>query len=601
MVVTDVAGCRTRETACDGCAFNRFMVWVAVKRNNNPGLTSEQKLECPLVNCRRGFPNHELMLQHVYECEHLDSKQYYCYDCEREERFDDAKCKKCSGHPAKFRKLFSLTRYKQLFSSMGRKSRKELDHQHQPCGSFQGVQSNTAGYAPSSWGLDASPPKAQAELSSTAEIMELDSRELPIWPFSTTEDDEPEDPILVQTAAFPITMANLETSAAELASDPQTEIWWRGTADCPLPDASLSRKPVLQVNTLLRGQNKAKTRSVKLAPSSSVRSNASGHSFMTNASGNSFLSSTMSSACMSPTMSSWSGQWNSYLAGTDSSLDSPISPLDQLAGSFQTTADFCFPTTAKGCETDHILRGITSAPQGATTCGIAFPQSLPVGPEALEGALEFSKAGTFSSSLPSSSSSTGQLSRSSSSHSKASTNVAPVVGAENNADSLAKKAVQLLQTHITVSKGTLREMAHATRPVATQFLELDDMTIAGRGYACLKALVERQQQTDAISLLCAVHVTMAWVVALDEADGPRLSKRIAVQAHQYGAWVPTESQAEYCGIVDALWDGSGDGGSNAQDWSSEGPLVGVARLFLDSMSKPKKDAQFISSRRSIEY
>ena len=461
---------------------------------------------------------------------------------------------------------------------MGRKSRKEAAHRPQSCVSIQGVPSGgggggggggAAGYAPSSFGFEDALHTTQAELSSTAEILELDSREVPIWPFSTTNDDEAEDALAAETAAFPMTMANLEASAAELASDTQTEIWWRGPVNCSLPD-DLSRKPALQVNTIFHAQNaKAKTRSVKLAPSSSVRSNASGNSFMTNASGNSFLSSTMSSSCMSPTMSSWSGQWNSRFAGTDSSLASPISPLDQLAGSFQTNPDFCFPTARDECEPDQMLRGITSVPQGAATCGLAFPGTLPF---------------ALDQSFAPSSSSSGQLSRSSSAHSTASARRAAVARAETSADSLAKKAFRLLETHVAVSKDTLREMGWGSGPVTRQFLDLDVMAVASRGYTCLKALVERQQQTDPVNLLSAVHVSMAWAVALDETDGPKLSKRIAIQAHRYGAWAATESQQEYRHIVDVLWDSSSESGSRSQHGSSEGPIVRVARLFLDSRS-----------------
>ncbi|KAL7820991.1 hypothetical protein V8C26DRAFT_392168 [Trichoderma gracile] len=329
-------------------------------------MTPEERRECPLLRCRKRFPNHELMLQHLYSCDHLAGGEYWCYDCERPEQLGNVKCRRCLGHPSKRRKIMTMA--KSFFSSLGHKPKSHglplsmgmslgmgsVGDGGIGQGSSSGTGNNSNSNSNNSDGgideppsydsvLFTPPPPPQAELFST-EIHEIGSSEvlLPTIPECETETE----PILQAVPAprmipclppstFPISPPGSHPGAVPPPSTMEAGfINWRPSPPSPptvAPQslmkpatARLVDRPTLQVNTHLdqyRGQ--ARRRSKALAPSSSVRSTSSTDS----------TDSTDSTASynISP-MSGWSSEWTKT-SGFESALTSPddhISPQSLL-------------------------------------------------------------------------------------------------------------------------------------------------------------------------------------------------------------------------------------------------------------------------------
>ncbi|KAL6881390.1 hypothetical protein J3F83DRAFT_53600 [Trichoderma novae-zelandiae] len=356
------ASCVSRNTSSDECALHRFIVWAAVKRNACQKMTPEERRECPLLRCRKRFPNHELMLQHLYSCDHLTDGEYWCYDCEKPEQLGDVKCRRCLGHPSKRRKIMTMA--KSFFSSLGHKPRSHglplsmgmslgLGSVGEGGGIGQGSDGNSNGSSSAGGGVDEPPsydsvlftpppPPPQAELFST-EIHEIGSSEvlLPTIPECETETEPiqavpaPRMVPCLPPSTFPISPPGSHPGAVPLPSTMEADfINWRPSPPSPptvapqsLMKAATARlvdRPTLQVNTHLdhyRGQ--ARRRSKVLAPSSSVRSTSSTDS----------TDSTDSTASynISP-MSGWSSGWT-MTSGFESALTSPddlISPQSLL-------------------------------------------------------------------------------------------------------------------------------------------------------------------------------------------------------------------------------------------------------------------------------
>lgn len=158
--------CSSRLTSPDECDRQRFIVWAAVLRNDCDKMSPSEKLECPLLRCRRRCESHESMLKHLYDCKLLTSGEYWCYKCERPEMFTDVNCNRCPSNQGRRRRIMSSA--KNFFSSLGHKSRKE--------GAPSFADDVSLYDPPSLDSLDIHPQ--QVELSSSTEIVEIDSIEL---------------------------------------------------------------------------------------------------------------------------------------------------------------------------------------------------------------------------------------------------------------------------------------------------------------------------------------------------------------------------------------------------------------------------------------
>ncbi|KOS17585.1 hypothetical protein ESCO_003145 [Escovopsis weberi] len=613
--------CASLNAPRDDCALYRFIVWAAVKRNACHKMTEEQRRECPLLCCRKGFPNHELMLRHLYTCEHLAGGEYWCYDCERAEKLNDAKCRRCLGHPSKRRKLMSMA--KRVFGSLGNRPK---------IGSGSGGSSssnNDSNNHPaalttpaSGLGADEQPPTYDsvftpvfAELPSN-EIHEIDSNEVGLPTIPEGDPDPAPDMFFMLQAQYPL------SHDPQIKTDPHPPdieadfINWGEPSPSPetvAPQNLLrpapvrpSDKPALQLHThgLEHYRPQARRRSKALAPSSSIRSTSSVESADSNSSTESYD--------ISP-LSGWSGAWAKSTTGFASVLTSPcddlVSPEDALpavdafAGSSKpmdftgpelgeivantflselpaevpgigaysrelllhdpmTTAleqsDFSFEATVP------LHPGLSVHPAMGMTDGIDMPQAFPPAPEMLS---------------------------------------ASDLG---NAHSLVEAAEDTLRVHISESAVKLGQLS--SNAVANEFRSMSPAAVALAGLETMTNILDGRPATTCTSMICFIHLVYSLSLMVHEQDIEIRCGGLFRQALLYSNWFSEHERPWYIEAVYSLWKPSqisdadvieilkaapggpasvSSGKGKAIERSLEGPdadsLVFVAQYFLDEL------------------
>ncbi|KAI8171990.1 hypothetical protein K4K51_011635 [Colletotrichum sp. SAR 10_75] len=250
-------------------------------------MTQADRLECPLLRCRKRFPNHELMLRHLYTCEQLSTGEYWCYECDRTEKFTDAK---------------------NFFSSLGQKSRPQQDVPDLD-------MDDVIILPPPSYDSILVQPQ-EVELSSSSEILEIDSTEIPLPMPSTafapgsTFDQKPSNPFATGSVPTQQSMPAL----------PDLNFEWGLQNGVDMTDMGRVDRPSLSVHThglsQYRKQHKPTTRTKNLSPSASLRSNASTDS--------------TASYLVSPA-SAFSGAWTHAETSLTSPTSDSISPGGNLS------------------------------------------------------------------------------------------------------------------------------------------------------------------------------------------------------------------------------------------------------------------------------
>ncbi|ROT40648.1 hypothetical protein SODALDRAFT_101633 [Sodiomyces alkalinus F11] len=548
--------CVTRHTSRDECALHRFLVWAAVQRNACSKMSPSERLECPLLRCRKPSPDHESMLKHLYTCDLLSTGEYWCYDCGKPEKFTDRKCKRCLGHPGKRRKIIKIA--KNFFTNLGLKPRKD--------GTPSLNQDDTA--LPISYLV---PHPEQFELSSCGEVVELDSHEIPpalsssyLYASATTtvqpHPQRSEQCHLVHQRLSDITSGTVVasphsqfldpyTGMGHLHAMPDTFLSWgldpevvgagdiRGTSGNidisaePLEHTMYQERPTLQLNTdsLVQptwGQQHSNCRSKKLSPQSSVRSNAS-------------ISTTLSHE-LSPT-SAFSSSW-SLASGFETGLTSPTSDSASDGGFLSRGGSNASRQSRFVCETiselpaDLPVAGPLSqslpekpCPDSQLTSTQSCPSTTPPNPPAPQNI-------TFKhSNGPGITSHSDRPSRSSSA----------------NPESFVDSAWETLQAHVRSSIEKIRHLSH--NPLACRLQSLGPAAIAKAGLTTLKAILQGQYPAVPLDILCFVHVTYALSLIIHEDDARSRAKGLFVQACLYGDRVPIGVRESYLEVAAAVW------------------------------------------------
>ncbi|KAM0328071.1 hypothetical protein ACHAQA_005474 [Verticillium albo-atrum] len=483
-------------------------------------MSPSEKLECPLLRCRKRFPNHEMMLKHLYTCELLSTGEYWCYECEKPEKFTDGKCKRCLGHPGKRRKMLKIA--KNFFSTIGHKSRKD---------DVSDVDLVTAIHLPppSYDSLHVRPQ--QVELSCATEIVEIDSVEIPATPAPQAQ-PQPHGPGSAQ--ALPRTnhstgFPDLDTMIPTMPS-PLSE--WDFNLVTAVPDLSMmghdharnTERPSLQLTTYdlahYRRRLDVQKKGKKLSPSSSLRSNAS-----------------TGSHGISP-ISAFSGAWT-VGSGFDTDLTSPTSDGGGFLsrGGSNASRRSCFDSV-------QMHETISELPADYPIPDMVPPalsenfdsQGHPVDP--LTGsvnALVASTAFVNSSSDDDKGKRTG--------------NDAPQP--LTSTDSLVASAWETLQAHIGSSMEKLRQMSY--NPLVNQLQFLNSYAVATTGLATLKEILEGKPPSSPVDLLCFVHVTYSLSLVVYERDAQSMSKRLFAQAYAYGNLVAPEFRDSYLEVATSIW------------------------------------------------
>ena len=542
-----------------------------------------------MLRCRRRFPNHEFMLQHLYSCEHLESSEYWCYDCGKAEHLGDVKCRRCLGHPSKRKRMMSLAR--NFFSSLGHKSKN---------GSLPDLDLDMKDDPPS---YESALEPSEVELQST-EIHEIDSFELPLATIpEAREEPEPYSGYLsnMSTAAPQPQPADLQNVHAvideslinwDLSPTPPPPALPAGVVSRPVP----ADRPVLQLNTqglagYYRARSRRRSKTCMLATSSSVRSTAS------TASTNS--TSSTASHNISP-MSAWSGSW-SKAPGFDSALTSPADDLN-LADVFPQDNEYrrqVAPTTEVGLQSVATETVIQELPAEVPTFDIphmtdalhAEPE-LPPGPalreQPLEGNLDFDKP----NSAPNSTMMLADTFR----------------NQYVSTPALIQTAQNVIEVHIEHSMKGLR--CDGKNHVVNQFCNMSAASVALAGLETMSDILSGNIITSAVRLLCFVHVAYALSLVIDEQEAASRSTALFIQAVSYSSWLSHQDRQAYIQVVDFLWkpedmaDGvfmellqSSMSQPDADSGSSKGkapakflkadrsdPLIFIAQYFLDGRS-----------------
>lgn len=587
--------CVARDTSSEDCSLHRFIVWVAVKRNASPTITAEQMRECPMLRCRRPFPNHESMLQHLYSCEHLESSEYWCYDCCKAEQLADIKCRRCLGHPSKRKRMMSMAR--SFFNSLGHKSKS---------GSLPDLDLDLKDDLPSYEPAFAPP---EAELQST-EIHEIDSFELPLA--TIPEAREEPDPYTAYISNMPSLTAEglVQQHPADVGNvcaviDESLINWDLSPTPPPpaptLPSHESSRpgppaaqdRPILQLNTqglagYYRARSRRRSKTGMLAPSSSVRSTAS------TASTNS--TSSTASHNISP-MSAWSGSW-SKAPGFDSALTSPADDLN-LADVFpednneyrrqavSTTAELNFQNVA-------VETAIQELPAEVPTFHLPHMASAPhiesqLHPAPVSEELSLDVKPVSDDAIQSL---TTMLDTSRTQH--------------VSAPALIHTAQNVIEVHIEGSMKGLR--CDGKNHVVAQFCKMSPGSVALAGLDTMAEILSGNVVTSAVKLLCFVHVVYALSLVIDEQEATTRSTKLFMQAMSYGSWLSQQDRQAYVQVVGFLWKPDGMPDSSFMELlrstlsqpesGTEGskgkapamcvgrdfdPLVFVAQYFLDEL------------------
>ncbi|KAH6895334.1 hypothetical protein B0T10DRAFT_455596 [Thelonectria olida] len=554
------SSCVTRDTARDECALYRFIVWAAVKRNECGKMTPEEKRECPLLRCRKRFPNHEFMLQHLYTCDQLALGEYWCYNCEKVERFSDAKCKRCLGHPSRRRKIVSMA--KNFFSSLGHKNK------NSPLADYLDLDEAPPSYDDS---LLCPPQQEQVELYST-EIHEIDSSEIPLPTILEDADEAETDaasvrlrlsvpvPTPVPTPAVPsLPIEPLPVRPVELESAPifnEPFLAWPSLPDTVAPTNLMSHggntsqeRPVLQLHTSDLDQYRAqvKKRSKMLAPSTSVRSTAS-----TSSTNSTNSTSSTASYNISP-MSAWSGAWTK-VAGFESTLTSPADDHASPGGLFRNNS-FLIPDKPSkyhgyDCDNGTSDPFFSELPADIPMMDANMPSDNPqdnLGLDqtvfsldtsmsadlSLESNLVLTDASTMPPPMPRA----------------AVTEPVPTYSVRPR--SLIDTAWDALEMHVVQSMAKLQRMTK--NHLVNQLRNMSTHSIAMDGLATLTEILQGQRPTSPVKLLCFVHVIYSFSLVVHEQDAPNRWSDLFGQAMSYSAWFSRQDRQLYVQIVDALW------------------------------------------------
>ncbi|KFA63960.1 hypothetical protein S40285_05731 [Stachybotrys chlorohalonatus IBT 40285] len=538
--------CVSQETNKDECGLHRFIVWAAVKRNDCHKMTPEERKECPLLRCRKRFPDHELMLQHLYTCAELEAAEYWCYDHGRVERFNDSKCRRCLGHPSKRKKIVSMA--KSFFSSLGNKAR---------TGSTSEADVNMD-EAPPSYDSIPIPIRTpiQAELSCN-EVYEMDSSEerLPTIAESIAESvaeptprSEPAPEQMPATSTVPF--APIALHPAELESAPTTALdslinWEPSPTLSPVvPDYFMQRdqtkspeKPILQLHT--RGldvyRSRPTRRSKNLVHSSSVRSTASTMS----------TNSTMSTpSCTISPMSAWSGGWV-RAPGFDSTLTSPADDLDSAGDSYPPNI-FSMKTNKLDICSDGMYNPppdlLLSELPGNLPMLSPYQHSLPK--DSIMDPLAFS----FDAAIPT------ELSIESNLAITEGTEMPLVMQpllVEPGVYTLVESVRETLQTHIADSIDKLPSTSQSR--VVKEFQNMPASEVTQRGLDALTSIMIDATETSPTDVICFVHMVYSLSLVLHEQDAPSRSASLFSQALSYGSRFSGQHQIDYLHTVICLW------------------------------------------------
>ncbi|KAK1997503.1 hypothetical protein LX36DRAFT_681699 [Colletotrichum falcatum] len=549
-------------------------------------MTAADRLECPLLRCRKRFPSHEAMLRHLYSCDQLSTGEYWCYECGKAEKFTDGKCKRCLGHPGKRRRIMAVA--KNFFSSLGQRSKNQ-----EMLGLDTGSVSDIAIFPPPSY--DSCIQPQQVELSSCSEILEIDSVEVPLPTPTNLHRDIVE--------AEPAMSIAMETTTLEPAASvmPDLSFDWLLQTNVSTNNNNISAKsdrPSLSLYTYgleqRRKQHQPTTRTKNLSPSNSLRSNAS--------------TDTTASYLVSPT-SAFSGAWTAAETGitspaSDSSSEGLLSRGCSNASRYSNYSIQPHVFISELPADDVMTQPLPPTLSDDLDCD----QQLPP----LDTSISAPRRSGSSAAGP------GKTSNTPAAMNRTIDMAVPAYAVDAN--SLVGSAWDTLKTHIASS---LEKLQHLSRnPLVKQLQGLSPQDVANKGIATLKVLLDGIRPASSIDMLCFIHVAYSLSLIVHEDDASNRSKQLFAQALRCSDWLAACERGHYTEVALAIWQpldlspselnavlserhqdaisrsSSLKGKERAPSWPrnqwGKNALLEVARFFLDELERtalPSKDLE----------
>ncbi|KAI0457507.1 hypothetical protein F5B21DRAFT_512532 [Xylaria acuta] len=587
----------------EDCARQRFIVWAAVKRNRSVRMAASERLRCPLLRCGEHFDEHEEMLRHLTQCQHLATGEYVCYECMKVERFNDKKCTCCLGQPTKRRRI--INKAKHFFSNIGsgrvrRENPNPPNYNARSCPpSYDSlVVERSEQHSPAQIveerDTNVEPGQPQLELNGT-ELLELDST--PLRP--TAELDA------VNYDAHPTSMLGHLGSCTEASEAPLS------------PARSLISKPrqstdftsVLQVNTGELGSGgrrpslalntqvdkyRTKPYTAYLSPSSSFRPTSHSISPITPWSASSKSSTIWTAA-----------------SGQDTMLASPITPLS--ANTHPTVPQENSESSTErdidmlACSEDpcHYTLGDVPELPGDNQLSSAIPRLLS-GPlmSSYDPNDNYSWLSSMNTELSFSTSVNMMFT-----DPNAKTAIPPdflgsqIPGSETKA--LVEQVWDALGEHFSNSVSKLSRLQN--NPLADNLREQTPRTVASAGLARFGRILNHGHATrpDPLEYICFIHLMYSISLVLHEDSLVSLSNKLYEQAMAYSALLDATYRDSYYQIVTTIWQDNSQeprgqfGGAANRPTGSKGkepdyhsssmaivspdPLVITGQNFLDEL------------------
>ncbi|KAF4973556.1 hypothetical protein FSARC_192 [Fusarium sarcochroum] len=491
--------------------------------------------------------------------------EYWCYECGKSERFNDAKCKRCLGHPSKRRKIMSMA--KNFFSSLGHKSKNSSLQDLDLDLDFGDPE------APPSYDLAVGPPEPEVELElHSNEIHEIGSSETPLHTIMEDETEAETVPAPIHTPYLqPLPIQPLPIRPAELESDATLSEplgWHTLPPDTVVPVNLIDpgcntgpERPVLQLHTAgleeYRREQKRRSKG-QVAPSTSVRSTASTNSTSstntTNTTNTTFSTESYNISPISP----WSDQWPNA-TGFESTLTSSGGDLGSSGGLLRTNS-FAFSrkaSAAKGWDSfdneaaatydSHLTELSADMPMLG-----ALPADSPLqDPLALDPSIFTLNDSSLTSDFDLDSSLALTDNNATMPPSQPSTLPQPTVGFYHNPRSIVGTAWDTLQMHIANSMDKLNQITK--NHLAGQLRNMSPHAISMSGLQTLIHIIEGRQPTAPVDLLCFVHLVYCFSLVVHEKDAANRTTDLFGQALSYSVMFSRQDLQLYIQIVNTLW------------------------------------------------
>lgn len=554
----------------------RFLAWVAYTRKyDDHSITDDERRTCPLLWCREVFSDQEVMLKHVWECEHLSKGLYWCFHCQRPERVGRFQCKRCQGLPSKTDRLAIVA--KRIFSRLGTKHHRE---DYSACSSEMGGMASVAlskipesaeseqfpevqesfdseefpPYEP----LPELPNNCISEMENTSIMPEMDTT----WNISPQElqkPNVPEEKSLEQSTGIysSMTMDNSNHTFSE--SHPP---WSPSSFENPVPTQKSTGRslPALALNT----------RDIYQPPSSRHRYGRTG----------TLSDEPMSATVISP-LSATEGFFSGMLGMSRRELE--VSPTDSEAtcnslftndsGYASATIDSAWSATTMDFDPIWEVRD-NGMKQGY--------QVLPM----ISGAEIGNAAGLMGPpSQPRSAASSNVPSRSSSNSSTHSANRCTALIKRKtlsphwtDSKTLVQSFMEVLDEHLEHSRMALKQLP--SNSTIKELLAMSSASIVSIGFDVLRGLLEKRNPTAIISIFAFSHVAYAAAIAVDDKSSKVRTDEWFQDSLCWLSGLSSERQRmSYTLIVQAIW--------KPQDLTEMGDVFDFSRIA--EMAQPSID------------